>query len=82
MGNYEGLNDKVRIVALVPDSKEELKANINTRLNSMINEGMLEEVIKLKNDAGLTKLVHVDDSLVSAGYGLYRGQDYISRIRH
>ncbi|MDA9718946.1 tRNA (adenosine(37)-N6)-dimethylallyltransferase MiaA [Betaproteobacteria bacterium] len=53
--NYEGLNDKVRIVALVPDSKEELKANINTRLNSMIDEGMLEEVIKLKKDAGLTQ---------------------------
>ena len=55
LSNYEGLNDKVRIVALVPDSKEELKANINNRLNSMINEGMLEEVIKLKNDAGLTQ---------------------------
>ena len=55
LGNYEGLNDKVRIVALVPDSKEELKSNINTRLNSMIKEGMLEEVIKLKNDAGLTQ---------------------------
>ena len=53
--NYEGLNNKLRIIALVPDSKQELKANINTRLNSMINEGMLEEVIKLKNDAGLTQ---------------------------
>ena len=53
--NYEGLNNKLRIIALVPDSKQELKANINIRLNSMINEGMLEEVIKLKNDAGLTQ---------------------------
>ena len=53
--NYEGLNDKVRIVALVPDSKEELKANIVTRLNSMIDKGMLEEVIKLKKDTGLTQ---------------------------
>ncbi len=53
--HYEGLNNKVRVVALVPDSKEELKANINTRLNSMINEGMLEEVIKLKKNAGLTQ---------------------------
>ena len=53
--NYEGLNSKLRIVALVPDSKQELKANINTRLNTMINEGMLEEVIKLKNEAGLTQ---------------------------
>jgi len=53
--NYKGLNNKLRIIALVPDSKQELKANINTRLNTMINEGMLEEVIKLKNDAGLTQ---------------------------
>ena len=53
--NYEGLNDKLRIVALVPDSKQELRANINTRLNSMINDGMLEEVIKLRNHSGLTQ---------------------------
>ena len=53
--NYEGLNNKLRIIALMPDSKQELKANINIRLHSMINEGMLEEVIKLKNDAGLTQ---------------------------
>jgi len=53
--NYEGLKNKLRIIALMPDSKQELKANINIRLNSMINEGMLEEVIKLKNGAGLTQ---------------------------
>ena len=53
--NHEGLNNKLRIIALMPDSKQELKANINIRLNSMINKGMLEEVIKLKNDAGLTQ---------------------------
>ena len=53
--NYEGLKNKLRIIALVPDSKQDLKANINTRLNSMINEGMLDEVIKLRNDAGLTQ---------------------------
>ena len=53
--NYKGLNNQVRIIALMPDSKQELKANINIRLKTMINEGMVEEVIKLKNDAGLTQ---------------------------
>ncbi len=53
--NYEGLDEKLHIVAVIPESRKILRDNIKNRLNHMIKNGMLEEVTKLKKDEGVTR---------------------------